>query len=71
VEEAHNVKTFRLAHPAGGRVPFDYRPGQFLTLEIEPFGCPVSRSYTIASAPELQDWIEITVKREDHGLVSR
>ena len=71
VEEAHNVKTFRLAHPAGGRVPFDYRPGQFLTLEIEPSGCPVSRSYTIASAPELQDWIEITVKREDHGLVSR
>ena len=71
VEETHNVKTFQLANPGGGKVPFDYLPGQFLTLEIEPYGTPVSRSYTIASAPALQDWIEITVKREDQGRVSR
>jgi ferredoxin-NADP reductase/Fe-S-cluster-containing hydrogenase component 2 len=71
VEEAYNVRTFRLANPAGGNMPFDHLPGQFLTLEIEPSGTPVSRSYTIASAPALQDWIEITVKREDRGLVSR
>jgi ferredoxin len=40
-------------------------------LHIEPRGIPTSRSYTIASTPTRRDWIEITVKREDHGLVSR
>jgi ferredoxin-NADP reductase/putative sterol carrier protein len=71
VEETGNVKTFRLADPGGGVVPFDHLPGQFLTLEVEPAGTSVNRSYTIASAPGLQDWVEITVKREDQGLVSR
>jgi ferredoxin-NADP reductase len=45
--------------------------GQFLTLHIAPRGIPTSRSYTIASTPTWRDRIEITVKREDHGLVSR
>jgi ferredoxin-NADP reductase/putative sterol carrier protein/NAD-dependent dihydropyrimidine dehydrogenase PreA subunit len=71
IEETYNVKTFRLANPGGGKMPFDYLPGQFLTLDIDPGSVPVTRSYTIASAPGLQDWMEITVKREDHGLVSR
>ncbi len=67
----HNVKTFRLIDPAGGGVPFEHLPGQFLTLEIEPSGIPTRRSYTIASPPTRRDWIEITVKREEQGLVSR
>jgi len=46
-------------------------PGQFLTLHIAPGGVPIKRSYTIASTPTWRDRIEITVKREDHGLVSR
>ena len=46
-------------------------PGQFLTLHIAPEGLPIKRSYTIASTPTWRDRIEITVKREDHGLVSR
>lgn len=71
VDVTHNVKTFRLIDPTGGGVPFDYLPGQFLTLEIEPSGIPTSRSYTIASSPTRRDGIEITVKREERGLVSR
>jgi ferredoxin-NADP reductase/putative sterol carrier protein len=70
IDVAHNVKTFRLIDPAGPGVPFDYLPGQFLTLEIEPSGIPTRRSYTIASPPTRRDWIEITVKREERGLVS-
>jgi ferredoxin-NADP reductase len=46
-------------------------PGQFLTLHIEPRGIPTKRSYTIASTPTWRDRVEITVKREDQGLVSR
>ncbi len=70
-DETPNVKTFRLVNPAGGNIPFSYLPGQFLTLAIELAGKPTKRSYTIASTPTRPDAIEITVKREDHGLVSR
>jgi ferredoxin-NADP reductase len=65
------VKTFRFRHPEGGEIPFDYLPGQFLTLHLELQGIPTKRSYTISSTPTWRDRIEITVKREDHGLVSR
>jgi ferredoxin-NADP reductase/Fe-S-cluster-containing hydrogenase component 2 len=72
VEKAtHNVKTFRFRPRDGIQIPFKYLPGQFLTLHIEPRGVPTKRSYTIASTPTWRDRIEITVKREDHGLVSR
>jgi Fe-S-cluster-containing hydrogenase component 2/putative sterol carrier protein len=67
----HNTKTFLLKPANGERIPFDYVAGQFLTLHIEPCGIPTSRSYTIASTPTWRDRIEITVKREDHGSVSR
>src|SRR5215813_11130075 len=66
----HNVKTFRFRPSDGGNVPFDYLPGQFLTLHMAPRGVPTKRSYTIASTPTWRDRIEITVKREPHGLVS-
>lgn len=70
VDITHNVKTFRFK-PTGGEILFDYLPGQFLTLHIAPGGVPTKRSYTIASTPTWRDRIEITVKREDHGVVSR
>ena len=70
-EVTHNVRTFRFRAKQGGEIPFDYLPGQFLTLRIAPGGIPVRRSYTIASSPTWRDRIEITVKREAHGLVSR
>ena len=67
----HNVKTFRFKTADGDNIPFDYLPGQFLTLHVAPEGRPVKRSYTIASSPTWRDRIEITVKRETHGAVSR
>ena len=70
IDVAHQVKTFRLVNPAGGEIPFQYLPGQFLTLDIQPRDIPTRRSYTIASTPTWRDRIEITVKREEHGLVS-
>jgi ferredoxin-NADP reductase len=67
----HNVKTFRFINPAGGDIPFRHVAGQYLTLDIAPHGIATRRSYTIASPPTWRDRIEITVKREEHGLVSR
>ena len=69
-DETPNVKTFRMVTPDGGPIPFSYLPGQFLTLAVEPGNKPTKRSYTIASTPTRPDAIEITVKREDQGLVS-
>jgi hypothetical protein len=67
----HNVKTFCFKPANGSKIPFEYLPGQFLTLHIAPGGVLTKRSYTIASTPTWRDRIEITVKREEHGLVSR
>jgi ferredoxin-NADP reductase/putative sterol carrier protein len=71
IEVTHNVKTFRLINPAGGEIPFEFLPGQFLSLTVETSGILTKRSYTIASSPTSRAWIEITVKREAQGFVSR
>lgn len=69
--ETPAIKTFRLVNPAGGSIPFTFLPGQFLTLAVALAGKTVKRSYTIASSAAQRDYIEITVKREDMGVVSR
>jgi len=69
--ETASVRTFRLAMPDGGPIPFFYRAGQFLNLSLLIDGKNVGRSYTIASPPTRDAYIELTVKREDHGQASR
>lgn len=69
-QETPQVRTFRLADPAGGRLPFTYLPGQFLTLTVTPDGRAIKRSYTIASSPTHRDYCEITVRHENLGAVS-
>jgi ferredoxin-NADP reductase len=71
VKETPDVRTFRLASPDGNRLPFDYLPGQYLSLSLPIAGRKVSRTYTIASPPTRPAYCEITVKREENGLVSR
>ncbi len=70
-QETLDVKTFRLANPAGGDIPFAFLPGQFLTFSAEINGGTVRRSYTIASSPAQRGYVEITVKREELGAESR
>lgn len=69
--ETASVRTFRLGAPDGGPIPFTFRAGQFLNLSLPIDGQRVSRSYTIASPPTRENYIELTVKREEHGHVSR
>lgn len=68
-DETHDVKTFRLAMPDGGPLPFEHVPGQYLNLALEIGGKRVNRSYTIASSPARGASCEISVKRI--GLASR
>lgn len=70
-EETSTVKTFRLIDPSFGKLPFTYLPGQFVTVTVSPDGGSVKRSYSISSSPTERDYCEITVKREEHGVVSQ
>jgi len=70
-QETPHVKTLRLTDPGGGKLPFNYLPGQFITVSATPNGIPLKRSYTIASSPTHRDYCEITVKQEEHGTMSR
>jgi glycine betaine catabolism B len=64
----HDVKTFLFesAHAA----VFRHEPGQFVTLQLQIDGRPVSRCYTISSPPTRPHLLGITVKRQPGGLVS-
>ena len=71
-QETHDVKTFRLMSCVNDEpLPFEYRPGQFLTLHLMIDGKRVNRSYTIASSPTRPENCELTIKREPEGLASR
>lgn len=69
--ETPEVRTFRLVAPDAARLPFEHLPGQYLNLTLEIDGRKVRRSYTIASSPTRAGYCELTVKREEQGLVSR
>ena len=66
--ETHDVKSFlfRTVTPK----LFRFRPGQFITLELEIDGQPINRCYTLSSAPTRPDTVSITVKRKIGGIVS-
>lgn len=70
-QETPDVKTFRLIACHGGALPFNYLPGQFLTVTLPIGEKPIRRSYTISSSPTQGYYCEITVKREDQGAGSR
>jgi ferredoxin-NADP reductase/DMSO/TMAO reductase YedYZ heme-binding membrane subunit len=71
VRQTHDVQTFRFARPDGGPLPFQHQPGQYLVISPMINGKKVNRPYTISSSPTHPDYCEITVKREETGLVSR
>jgi NAD(P)H-flavin reductase len=47
--------------------PFDYRAGQFLNLFMDEM---LGRSYSLASVPELDEYLELHVRRLPDGRVS-
>jgi ferredoxin-NADP reductase/DMSO/TMAO reductase YedYZ heme-binding membrane subunit len=69
-DETPDVRTFRLAPPGGGPLPFEHASGQYLTLTRTSEGRRMTRSYTISSSPSHREWIEITVKRIPEGACS-
>ncbi|NJN07112.1 MAG: FHA domain-containing protein [Richelia sp. RM2_1_2] len=73
IQETDDVKTFRLiAEPPilFNDVSFNYKPGQFVMLNLEINGQQIKRPYSISSTPSRPYNLEITVKRISDGLVS-
>lgn len=72
VRETPSIKTFRLVEPSGAPLPFDYLPGQFVNVEVEPTpGEVVRRAFTLASSPTRQAYAELSIKLEAQGKVSQ
>ena len=61
IDETHDVKTFRFVSESP--MLFTYKPGQFITLNLQINGEEISRSYSISSTPSRPHTLEITVKR--------
>ncbi|EPL1070452.1 FAD-binding oxidoreductase [Pluralibacter gergoviae] len=68
IQETWDVKTF--CFMAEQPVMFFFKPGQFVTLELEIGGEAIFRSYTISSSPSVPYSFSITVKRVPGGEVS-
>ena len=64
IEETDSIRTFRLARPSG----FEFQAGQFLSVRVMVDGRPLSRCYSISSAPATTGYLEISVRRQ--GKVS-
>ena len=72
VTETPSVKTFRLVSSSNdGFLPFTFVPGQFLNVAFWIGGARMNRSYSISSSPTERDYVELTVRREPRGAVSR
>jgi ferredoxin-NADP reductase len=72
VTETPSVKTFRLLSSSNDRLlPFTFVPGQFLNVAFWIGGARMNRSYSISSSPTQREYVELTVRREPRGAVSR
>ncbi|MCQ0092332.1 hybrid-cluster NAD(P)-dependent oxidoreductase [Roseovarius sp. M141] len=69
IPEMPNTATFTFRAPSGAL--FDFRPGQFLTLELPVPGGAVHRTYTISSSPSRPRSISITVKAQKGSIGTR
>ena len=72
IAETPSVKTFRLLPSVSDSLlPFTYTPGQFLNVAFSIGGARMNRSYSISSSPTRREYVDLTVKREPRGAVSR
>lgn len=69
IKESDNITSFCLT-PADGSPVDTHRAGQFLPIRLRKNGEIFQRSYTISQGPNGKNY-RLTVKREDHGVVSR
>lgn len=69
ITETRDAKTLILQPAGEQRVA--YRAGQFLTFIFRHGEHEIRRSYSMSSAPDLDDHLSVTVKRVENGEISR
>jgi len=69
VPEVPNVMTFSFVAPSGAW--FQFKPGQFLTLELPVPDGPLWRTYTISSSPSRPLSVSVTVKAQKMSIGTR
>ena len=63
-KESSNITSFYLAPSDGAPVPV-FKPGQYITVRVgTPDGLTTMRNYSLSDKPG-QDWLRISVKREE------
>src|SRR5262249_55157773 len=65
-----SVRRIRFEPLHGGQRPFGFKAGQYIRLDLPVAGETIERPYSVSSAPNARGFIEIAVKREEHGLGS-
>ncbi len=72
VTETPSVKTLRLLPSSGGHfLPFTFVPGQFINVAFWIGGAKMNRSYSFSSSPMQREYVDLTIRREPRGAVSR
>lgn len=69
INETHDVKTFRLDN-SDGMLPFDL-PGKFVKICVSADGRDVWRSFTVSSSPAKPETLDLTIKLNPAGEVTR
>lgn len=69
VPETSDTATFSFRAPSGAW--FDYKPGQFITLDLPVPGGNVQRTYTISSSPSRPLSISVTIKAQPGSVGGR
>jgi 3-ketosteroid 9alpha-monooxygenase subunit B len=70
VHETADSRSFVLDVPGHLRTVFSYEAGQFCNLRVTIDGERHIRCYSMSSSPEVDDELQVTVKRVEGGLVS-
>jgi 3-ketosteroid 9alpha-monooxygenase subunit B len=70
IEETHDSMSIVLDIPDELRELFAYKAGQFLSFKVPHQGKVLTRSYSLASSPDVDGEHKVTVKRVDDGRVS-
>jgi 3-ketosteroid 9alpha-monooxygenase subunit B len=70
IVEASDARSFELSVPPALVETFRYRSGQFLGFDVMIGGEVIRRCYSLSSAPEIDEFPSVTVKRVSGGRVS-
>ncbi|MGV9802254.1 2Fe-2S iron-sulfur cluster-binding protein [Mycobacterium sp. NPDC003449] len=70
VRETSDAISLVFDRPTSDAGEFDYLPGQYLTLLVHVNGQEHRRCYSMSSDPDLDQDLQITIKRDRDGVVS-